>query len=94
MILLITLQLLFIVCVSSENLPATKVFLYPVEPSLFNWSKRIGDDFTYRASILNAPDLPKWIEYLYSKKHKTGFLFGVPPQDHKELEVSAFFIFV
>ncbi|KAK6622424.1 hypothetical protein RUM44_002235 [Polyplax serrata] len=73
--------------INGENVPATKVFVLPVEPAMFNWTRKMGDDFSYRASLLNAPDLPKWIEYLYSKRHKTGFLFGVPPQDQKELEI-------
>lgn len=78
---------MLVVKTACETYPATKVFIIPVEPSMFNWTKKFSDDFSYRASLLNAPDLPKWIEYLYSKRHKSGFLYGVPPQDQKELEV-------
>lgn len=88
LLILGVLSLFFIAHGASENVSATKVFIFPIEPSMFNWTLKIGNDFSYRASLLNAPDLPKWIDYLYSKRHKTGFLYGVPPSNHKELEVS------
>ncbi|KAF4530480.1 hypothetical protein B566_EDAN014682 [Ephemera danica] len=39
-----------------------------------------GNQFSYRPTLLNAPDLPSWINYVYSTRHQTGFLYGVPPQ--------------
>lgn len=77
-----------IVLASCENVHTTKVFILPIDPNMFNWTIHSGDNFVYQASLLNAPDLPKWIEYLYSKRHHTGFLYGVPPKDQKDIEVS------
>ncbi|KAJ4432976.1 hypothetical protein ANN_15233 [Periplaneta americana] len=45
------------------------------------------DQFSYRPSLLNAPDLPPWIHYIYSNRHQTGFLYGVPPRQHGDLEL-------
>jgi hypothetical protein len=51
----------------------------------------VSDQFSYRPSLLNAPDLPPWIHYIYSSIHQTGFLYGVPPQQHGDLEVRVSF---
>jgi hypothetical protein len=48
----------------------------------------VSDQFSYRPSLLNAPDLPPWIHYVYSDRHQTGFLYGVPPLQHGDVEVS------
>jgi hypothetical protein len=53
----------------------------------------VSDQFSYRPSLLNAPDLPPWIHYVYSDRHQTGFLYGVPPQQHGDLEVIVLFMF-
>lgn len=37
------------------------------------------DQFVYQPSLLDAPDLPSWVSYVYSNKHHAGFLYGVPP---------------
>jgi len=49
----------------------------------------VSDQFSYHPSLLNAPDLPSWIHYVYSDRHQTGFLYGVPPLQHGDVEVSA-----
>ena len=77
-----------VVLTSCENVHTTKVFILPIEPSMFNWTLHSGDSYDYQASLVNAPDLPKWIEYLYSKRHHTGFLYGVPPKEQEDIEVS------
>lgn len=46
-----------------------------------------SDQFTYQPSLLNAPDLPSWIHYTYSKKDHHGFLYGVAPKDQKYFQV-------
>lgn len=42
----------------------------------------IPDQYVYQASLANSPDLPAWINYVYSDKHHAGFLYGVPPDKH------------
>lgn len=72
----------------AENIHMTKVFILPIEPGMFNWTLQgTTDQFSYRPSLLNAPDLPPWIHYVYSDRHQTGFLYGVPPQQHGDLEL-------
>ncbi|KAJ9585970.1 hypothetical protein L9F63_020384, partial [Diploptera punctata] len=74
--------------VSAENVHTTKVFILPIEPGMFNWTLQGSiDQFSYRPSLLNAPDLPPWIHYIYSNRHQTGFLYGVPPPQHDSLEL-------
>lgn len=46
-----------------------------------------SDQFSYQPSLLNAPDLPSWIHYTYSKKDHHGFLYGVAPKDQKYFQV-------
>jgi len=48
-----------------------------------------SDQFSYQPSLLNAPDLPSWIHYTYSKKDHHGFLYGVAPKDQKYFQVIA-----
>lgn len=38
----------------------------------------IEDEYIYRASLVNKPDLPEWIQYKYSKRYHCGYLYGVP----------------
>ncbi|XP_067000393.1 epsilon-sarcoglycan isoform X3 [Anabrus simplex] len=80
--------LLFLSFVHSENVHMTKVFILPIEPGMFNWTLQGNrDQFSYRPSLLNAPDLPTWMHYIYSKVHHTGFLYGVPPVNQPDLEL-------
>ena len=53
--------------------------------------KGVPDQFVYQPSLLNAPDLPHWISYIYSEKHHVGYLYGVPPdkESHVTLEIIA-----
>ncbi|XP_046389938.1 epsilon-sarcoglycan isoform X2 [Ischnura elegans] len=81
----------FGLCISNaqaENVHMTTVFVLPIEPSMFNWTLNgNGDHFSYRPSLLNAPDLPPWIHYVYSNRHQSGFLYGVPPRDQPGVEL-------
>lgn len=47
-----------------------------------------SDQFSYQPSLLNAPDLPSWIHYTYSKRDHHGFLYGVAPKDRKYFQVN------
>ncbi|XP_060528903.1 epsilon-sarcoglycan isoform X2 [Cylas formicarius] len=66
------------------NVLMTEVFQIVVDPPLFNWTyEGRRDQFVYEASLLNAPDLPSWIHYVYSERHHSGYLYGVPPNKNK-----------
>ncbi|CAH1112531.1 unnamed protein product [Psylliodes chrysocephalus] len=63
------------------NVLMTEVFAIQLDPLMFNWTfEDSNNQFVYQASLLNAPDLPSWINYIYSEQHHSGFLYGVPPK--------------
>ncbi|XP_015111090.1 alpha-sarcoglycan isoform X2 [Diachasma alloeum] len=66
-----------------ENILTSRVFVIPVGPELFGVKddSSQGLEFSYQASLLNSPDLPPWIHYTYSDKHRQGFLYGVAPKN-------------
>ncbi|XP_022916089.1 epsilon-sarcoglycan isoform X2 [Onthophagus taurus] len=79
--------------VKGENVLVTEVFEIVINPSMFNWTYEGDppDQFVYQPSLLDAPDLPSWINYVYSNKHHVGYLYGVPPEkeQHIILEIIA-----
>nr|CAD7199146.1 unnamed protein product [Timema douglasi] len=80
--------ILFTHTCTCENVHMTKVFILPIEPSMFNWTLQgETDQYSYRPSLLNAPDLPSWIHYTYSKHEHIGYLYGVPPLKHKDIDI-------
>ncbi|XP_032583214.1 epsilon-sarcoglycan isoform X2 [Drosophila sechellia] len=57
-----------------------ELFTYKIEPQLFNWTHQvISQQFRYRPSLKNYPDLPSWMRYMYSHEYHAGFLYGTPP---------------
>lgn len=67
-------------CTKDETVLMTEVFEIVVDPGMFNWTyEGVKDQFVYQASLLDAPDLPSWINFVYSERHHCGFLYGVPP---------------
>lgn len=71
----------------AELIHSTKFFTIPIEPTMFNWTLDLSDEYRYHASLLKSPDLPEWVEYLYSRRHRMGFLYGVPPPSYDDFEV-------
>lgn len=71
----------------------TKVFIISIQPSHFNWTDTIysSDQFSFRPSLINSPDLPPWMYYKYSRKHNYGFIYGAAPpkQPFFEIEIIA-----
>lgn len=58
-----------------------ELFTYKVEPQLFNWTHQvISEQFRYRPSLKDYPDLPSWMRYMYSHEYHAGFLYGTPPE--------------
>ena len=73
---------------NAESILMTEVFVIPIRPETFDWSGDARtDQFSYQPSLLNAPDLPSWIHYTYSKRDHHGFLYGVAPKDRKYFQV-------
>ncbi|XP_070154445.1 alpha-sarcoglycan isoform X3 [Polyergus mexicanus] len=74
--------------IAAESILMTEVFVIPIRPETFDWSADgHSDQFSYQPSLLNAPDLPSWIHYTYSKKDHHGFLYGVAPKDQKYFQL-------
>lgn len=81
---ILLLAILSVVCAKDQNVLTTEVFAIPLDPPMFNWTyEGIEDQFVYQASLKGLPDLPSWINYIYSAQHHSGFLYGVPPTSHK-----------
>ena len=58
---------------------AQRVFKYSFNPSMFRWSH--GDvgglvryTYSYLPSLEGLPDMPTWMKYKYSQRHKAGNL--------------------
>ncbi|CAG9835668.1 unnamed protein product [Diabrotica balteata] len=86
----IAINLFLLFCTLSNakdaNVLMTEVFAIPLDPPMFNWTyEGFEEQFVYQASLLNAPDLPSWINYLYSEQHYSGFLYGVPPKINENI---------
>ncbi|KAL0122438.1 hypothetical protein PUN28_007276 [Cardiocondyla obscurior] len=73
---------------AAESILMTEVFVIPIRPETFDWNADgHSDQFSYQPSLLNAPDLPSWIHYTYSKKDHHGFLYGVAPKNQKYFQL-------
>ncbi|KAG8246850.1 hypothetical protein J6590_075816 [Homalodisca vitripennis] len=84
--------LLFSSATWAEEIHTTKLFIMTVGPWVFDWTDSKGgghspNQFSYRPSLLNAPDLPSWMYYTYSERHGRGFVYGAAPPHQKDLQV-------
>lgn len=57
----------------------SELFYTKIEPELFNWTFGRPEQFQYRPSLKNFPDLPSWMRYMYSSEYYAGYLYGTPP---------------
>lgn len=77
---LLFLYILNFATAKNANVLMTEVFAIPLDPPMFNWTfEGNKNQYVYQASLLNSPDLPSWVNYVFSGRHHYGFLFGVPP---------------
>ncbi|XP_046668113.1 alpha-sarcoglycan isoform X2 [Homalodisca vitripennis] len=84
--------LLFSSATWAEEIHTTKLFIMTVGPWVFDWTDSKGgghspNQFSYRPSLLNAPDLPSWMYYTYSERHGRGFVYGAAPPHQKDLQI-------
>ena len=61
-----------------------KVFRFQFNPNLFGWSnpKALTDGnshhlYTYQPSLKGLPDMPYWMRYKYSRRHRAGNIFWI-----------------
>lgn len=57
----------------------SELFSKKIEPQLFNWTIGQPEQFKFRASLKGHPDLPGWMNYMYSSEYYAGYLYGTPP---------------
>ena len=71
------------------SIPSRRVFRFTFHPQLFSWKHgpNPGRGYTYRPSLKGLPDLPDWMRYQYSPRHRAGFIYGVPPMMAAILEL-------
>lgn len=65
----------------------SELFYTKIEPELFNWTFGRPEQFQYRPSLKNFPDLPSWMRYMYSSEYYAGYLYGTPPITYAGREV-------
>ncbi|KAI4462123.1 alpha-/epsilon-sarcoglycan family member [Holotrichia oblita] len=63
----------------------TEVFEIVIDQTLFNWTYDNPTQFICQPSLSGAPDLPDWINYIYSDQRNVGYLYGVPPNTPMEV---------
>ncbi|XP_031634885.1 epsilon-sarcoglycan isoform X2 [Contarinia nasturtii] len=56
-------------------------FSKKIEPKMFNLTLEQPDQFEYRFSLKNYPDLPSWMRFMYSTEYNSGFLYGTAPEE-------------
>lgn len=84
----VMLLLAIVAFVNAESILMTEVFIIPIKPETFDWNDDARfDQFSYQPSLLNAPDLPSWIHYTYSKRDHHGFIYGVAPKNQKYFQL-------
>lgn len=86
MILLFAISLVFVSIprltegTNVDNVYISELFRMKIDPEMFNWTfDTLTEQFSYRVSKKGFADLPRWLNYMYSKEHHAGFLFGTPP---------------
>ncbi|XP_022228729.2 epsilon-sarcoglycan isoform X2 [Drosophila obscura] len=83
LLLLIVVALVLLCNGAAGTLQANvgELFTYKIEPHLFNWTHQvISEQFSYRPTMRDYPDLPTWMRYEYSHEYHAGFLYGTPPE--------------
>lgn len=67
--------------IPSLMLKTHESFAISINEVAFNNSRFVDEDdgqVHFRPSLLNMPDLPKWMKFVYSDYYRNGFIYGVP----------------
>lgn len=54
-------------------------FSKQIVPSMFNLTLEQSDQFEFEFSLRGYPNLPSWIQFMYSTEYNAGYLYGTPP---------------
>ena len=70
--------------------PPRRVFKMSFNANMFSWSEgNLGGlerhEYKYTPALRDSAGLPAWMKYRYSRRHKAGFLYGVPPAEPGQL---------
>lgn len=93
-----TISILFTFCngnklMSLGTVNVNEWFSTKIEPKMFNLTLEKPNQFEYRFSLRNYPDLPSWLRFMYSTEYNSGFLYGTPPEKLGGHEVSHFCLY-
>ena len=72
--------------------PPRRVFKMSFNANMFSWSEgNLGGlerhEYKYTPALRDSAGLPEWMKYRYSRRHKAGFLYGVPPTPGQRIEI-------
>lgn len=70
-------------CQSIISLGRTDVnewFSKKIVPSMFNLSLDQPDQFEFEFTLKGHPNLPSWMDFIYSTEYNAGYLYGTPPE--------------
>ena len=72
--------------------PPRRVFKMSFNANMFSWSEgNLGGlerhEYKYTPALRDSAGLPEWMKYRYSRRHKAGFLYGVPPTPDQLFEI-------
>lgn len=54
-------------------------FSKQIVPSMFNLTLEQSDQLEFEFSLRGYPNLPSWIQFMYSTEYNAGYLYGTPP---------------
>lgn len=74
--------------VSLGRVNVNEWFSKKIEPKMFNLTLEQPDQFEYKFSLKNYPDLPSWMRFMYSMEYNSGYLYGTPPEELSGQDVS------
>lgn len=77
--------------VSLGRVNVNEWFSKKIEANMFNLTLEQPNQFEYRFSLKNYPDLPSWMRFMYSTEYNAGFLYGTPPEKLGGNEVKALY---
>lgn len=69
-------------------------FSKKIVPTMFNLTLDEPDQFEFEFSLRGYPNLPSWIQFMYSTEYNAGYLYGTPPEKVAGHEVMSYFVCV
>lgn len=65
----------------------TFIFILIDNYNTIDYFSEYNTQYSFHASLINKPDLPSWLHYIYSIRQQAGFIYGTPPSSQKDIVV-------